>query len=175
MAGAYMTDDEILDHVLHYEGGYVNLAQDKGGATNFGITAATLGAWRQLGRKASPDEVRAMSRAEAKAIYSKRYIADPGFNAIADGNLKLIVVDCGVLYGVKRAAIWLQTALGIAADGAIGTQTTTALSSANPKLIGRSILAQRVQRIKDRVAADPTQAIFLKGWMNRANDLLQYA
>ncbi|WP_165190730.1 glycoside hydrolase family 108 protein [Caulobacter soli] len=170
-----MTDDEILDRVLLYEGGYVNHANDKGGATNFGVTAATLGAWRNLGRKATSDEVRDMSRSEAIAIYKDRYITQPGFGVITDGNLKMIVIDCAVLYGPRRATIWLQTALGVSADGAIGNQTTTALAKADPKIVGRSILSQRVKRIHARVAEDPTQAVFLKGWLNRANDLLKYA
>ena len=42
--------EQILDDILRREGGYVNHPADRGGPTNFGITAQTLGNWRQLGR-----------------------------------------------------------------------------------------------------------------------------
>jgi lysozyme family protein len=170
-----MSDDDIIEHVLRYEGGYVSNPNDRGGPTNFGITANTLGAWRGLGRPATAAEVLGMSRAEARAIYRKRYVTDPGFDAIANGDLRMIVVDCGVLYGTRRATIWLQTALGVAADGIIGDDTIRALAAADPHTVARKILKQRFQRIEAVVGANPSQMVFYRGWMNRTDDLLQYA
>src|SRR5581483_6485086 len=98
-----MANQAIIDRVLRYEGGFVNNAFDKGGPTNFGITAATLGAWRRLGRPATVEEVKALTAAEAGQIYEARFISDPGFDGIADDYLRTVVVDCAVLYGPKRA------------------------------------------------------------------------
>jgi lysozyme family protein len=168
-------DDIIIEHVLRYEGRYVNNPDDRGGPTNFGITARTLGAWRNLGRPATAAEVFSMSRAEAKAIYRKQYIIDPGFDAIEDPDLRMIVVDCGVLYGTRRATMWLQTALGVTADGIFGDDTIHALNGADPHAVARSILKQRFQRIQNVVEQSPRQMVFYRGWMNRTNDLLQYA
>ncbi len=167
-----MDDDGIIDHVLQYEGGYVNNPHDKGGPTNFGITAATLGAWRHLAGPATAADVAAMSRSEARDIYKARYIGAPGFDAIPDGILRLVIVDCAVLYGPKRATIWLQTALGVAADGGLGPDTLKALVGADPRPMARKVIGYRYQRIKDRVTKDPTQMVFYKGWMNRTDDLL---
>jgi len=53
--------------VLESEGGYVDDPRDPGGATNLGITRATLARWR--GRVVSKADVRQLGRAEAAAIY----------------------------------------------------------------------------------------------------------
>jgi lysozyme family protein len=169
-----MDDDDIIKRLFIYEGGYVNNPADKGGPTNLGITAATLGAWEGLPGPASAEQVRNMPVTVAASIYKKRYIADPGFDGVENGGLRMIVVDCAVLYGPKRAAMWLQTALGVGVDGVVGPTTLKALSTADVGAVGRSIIGYRIQRIHDRVAADPTQQVFYKGWMNRTNDLTQF-
>lgn len=168
-----MNDQDIIDRVLKSEGGFVNNPNDKGGPTNFGITAARLGEWRKLGRVATVAEVQALTEAEARQIYQAWYIDDPGFGQIADGYLRAVVVDSGVLYGTKRAALWLQQALGVAADGVIGGQTTTALQAATDMgLLVRKVIGYRIQRIGQIVTADRTQVVFLAGWLNRAADML---
>ena len=169
-----MTDDDILGHVLEHEGGFVNDPKDLGGATNMGITAATLGNWRKLGRPCTADEVRAMPRAEAIAIYKKQYITDPHFDAIADGNLRMIVVDTSVLFGPGRATKFLQTALGVSPDGDLGNDTKKALASADPKQVGRKVIDQRIARHRQRVAEKPSQQRFLKGWLNRCEALRKF-
>jgi hypothetical protein len=62
-----MDDDKIIDIVLQFEGGFVNNSADHGGPTNFGITAATLGRARNLGRAATLDEVRLLGDDNAAA------------------------------------------------------------------------------------------------------------
>src|SRR5690606_13690489 len=66
--------DTILDEIIRREGGYVNHPADRGGPTNFGITAQTLGSWRKLGRPATAAEVQALKEPEARAIYRQQYI-----------------------------------------------------------------------------------------------------
>ncbi len=63
--------ERALALVLKHEGGYVDHPADPGGATNRGVTRATLAAWR--GRPVSKAEVRALTRLEASAIYRKNY------------------------------------------------------------------------------------------------------
>ena len=41
-----MTTKEIIDGIIKREGGYVDHPADRGGPTKFGITLATLEAWR---------------------------------------------------------------------------------------------------------------------------------
>lgn len=166
---------DIIERVLKSEGGFVNNPNDKGGATNFGITAARLGQWRKLGRAATVDEVRELTEAEAREIYEAWYVIEPRFDRIADAYLQSVVVDCGVLHGTGRAARWLQTALGVAVDGDLGDESLGALDKADPVLVARRVLALRFKRIGEVVSKDKTQVVFLAGWLNRAADLLAEA
>lgn len=170
-----MTDDEIIDAVLKYEGGFTNDPADHGGATNFGITAADLGRWHKLGRIATVDEVRNMTEAEAREIYKAWYIQEPGFDAVADTVLKWILVDCGVLHGTRTAVRWLQQALGVTPDGVIGKETTDALAAADSGRTGRRILAFRIRRYVAIVKKESSQLRFLEGWVNRATSILETA
>jgi lysozyme family protein len=171
-----MTNNEIIDLILKHEGGFTNNPNDRGGPTNFGITAADYGRWLHKSRPATADEVKAMDPNTARAIYEQSYIKDPQFDAVGDDKLKIILVDSGVLHGVSRATVWLQLALGIQQpDGRMGPQTITALQTyASPKILPRLVLGHRFQAIAEIVKTRPTQLVFLLGWINRATDLLDY-
>ena len=170
-----MTNDDIIDLVLKYEGGFTDNPADRGGPTNFGITAADYG--RFLGRSvpATAAEVQAMKVEDARKIYTEWHIENPHFDQINDSVLRLVVVDSGVLFGVARAAIWLQQELKVKADGKLGSDTFTALSGyASPNKLPRQVLGRRFQAIADIVKQKPSQIVFLGGWINRAVSLLEY-
>jgi len=171
-----MTDDEIINLVLKHEGGFTNNPNDRGGPTNFGITAADYGRYLKKGAPATADEVKAMDVSVARKIYEESYIKDPQFDRITDDKLRLILVDSGVLHGVKRATIWLQLALGMdRPDGRIGTETLAKLASHQaPDKLPRLVLGHRFQAIAEIVKKQPTQIVFLLGWINRAVSLLDY-
>ena len=140
--------DTILDEIIRREGGYVNHPADRGGPTNFGITAQTLGNWRQLGRPATAAEVQALTEAEALAIYRQQYITGPGFEAITHPALLHLLVDAAVHSGPKRAVQWLQTSLGVAADGVIGPKTRAALAAADQGVLYGKVLGQRLRHLE---------------------------
>ena len=167
--------DALLDEVLRREGGYVNHPADRGGPTKFGITAATLGEWRRLGRAATAQEVSALTTDEARAIYRQRYVADPGFEGIKHPPLLALLVDAGVHSGPKRAVEWLQTALGVSADGVLGPRTRAALMSADPVVLYRRVLAARLRFLGRLITQDRRQAAFAAGWMNRLAEWVEGA
>jgi len=170
-----MTDDTIIDTILKYEGTYTNNLNDHGGPTNYGITAADYGRWRGKSAPATAEEVQAMDVATARMIYKKWYIEDPGFARVTDDKLRLVLVDSGVLFGTRRATIWLQQELGVLADGKFGDETMAALESyTQPNLLPRRVLGRRFGAIADIVKKDTTQITFLRGWINRAVSLLDY-
>jgi lysozyme family protein len=146
--------------VLAIEGGYVDDPQDPGGATNHGITLATLSAFR--GGAVTKDEVRALGAGEAKTIYRQKY-----WNAVRAGDLPagldLAVFDCAVNSGPKRAGLLLQQALGVTQDGIIGPITLQAASACPvPETIARYDGLRLA--FLTRLSTFPT---FGKGWRKR--------
>lgn len=172
-----MTEDDILDMIIANEGGFVDHPDDRGGATKYGITAATLKAWR--GAAVSVDDVRGLTKDEAREIYRQRYVRKPRFDAIRDGRVRAQVIDAGVLAGPAQAARMLQRAAGAAADGVIGPRTLTAVNRAEPVALNNRFMVERIlhlaktaARRKDGRGNPIDQRVFLVGWMNRATKFL---
>jgi lysozyme family protein len=170
-----MSDDELLEAILRREGARFSVhPADPGGPSKFGITQATLA--RSRGRPVDTAEVAHLSEAEARAIYRALYIEEPGFGKIQDPRLRALVVDAGVLHGVKRAARWLQEALGgLEIDGVIGARTLAAvngLGEGETREARKRLLARRYRALAAIVAGDASQAAFLPGWIARCNEFL---
>ena len=103
--------DTCLAFTLAQEGGYVDDPADPGGATNMGVTLATLRHWDHdpaLG----PTDVRDMTRQTAAAVYRTLY-----WNALQGDSLPagvdLSTFDFGVNAGTRRSAELLQQVLGL--------------------------------------------------------------
>jgi lysozyme family protein len=163
--------------IIKREGGYVNHPADKGGATNMGITQKTLSAW--LGRQATIQDVKKLPAQTAADIYYNMYYAKTKINQLPD-LIKPIMFDMTVMSG-KRAIKLLQDALTNhdyecgKVDGVIGDKTikaaTTAATIMGNKLI-ETLTRRRIIMYNSIVAADETQAVFLEGWINRAESFL---
>ena len=79
--------------------------------------------------------------------------------------LALLVFDAAVNNGVARAARWLQQALGVTADGAIGPVTLAAIGARAGD--GEALCAEVLARRMDFMAALPTWRTFGLGWARR--------
>jgi len=153
-----------LAEVFGQEGGFADHPQDPGGATMMGITRATLSDWR--GYQVSEAEVRALTRAEAEAIYRARYWGPLRCDELPRG-VDLMVFDFGVNAGPARSARLLQTALGVAADGIIGPVTLAAARHADvPALLER--MARAREAYYRSLETFPT---FGKGWLRRTEEV----
>ena len=151
-----------LAFVLEREGGYVDDPLDPGGATNLGITLATLGAWRHTA--VTKDDVKNLTTADADAIYRANY-----WNAVHADNLPagvdLMVFDCAVNTGNGRSARMLQAAVGATQDGAIGPATLAAVNAKDPKALIADLAARRIAFYQSLSTFDH----FGKGWVARTN------
>jgi lysozyme family protein len=115
--------DACLAFTLKEEGGFVNDPDDPGGATNMGITLATLRASRSnpaLGVLA----IKALTQTETSTIYRQSYW---GPCSKLPAGVDLMVFDMAVNAGPARAAKQLQAVLGVDEDGVIGNDTLSAL------------------------------------------------
>lgn len=155
--------EPALGHVLRVEGGFVDHPLDPGGATNLGITHATLARWR--GRPVAPADVRALTRAEAAAIYRARFWKAVAADRLPAG-VDLLVFDIAVASGPGRAARMLQQELGVAADGIVGPLTLAAAARARPGTLIAGLTARRLSFL-GRLS---TFAVFGRGWRRRARD-----
>jgi len=176
-----MSFRSALDFVLGREGGFVDHPSDPGGATNFGITQATLDAWtdsRMFPRKS----VRDIERNELESIYRERYWA-PVQGATLDPRLALVLFDSAVLFGVDDAIPWLQSALceasasEIVVDGDLGPKTRAALDVVLERSDGAVglcciVVLYRRNRHRQRARTHRPSRDFLDGWIARTDHLL---
>ncbi len=145
-----MTDHEIVDRILSAEGGFSNDPEDRGRATNYGITQATLGNW--LGRVATVEDVRTLDVVTARDIYGSLYLKP--FDGI-DPEIKAHVVDIAVNSGVNRARALLALA-----------------ENQHQRPVRVQLVIERLRHYARIMEADHTQAKFAKGWIDRACSFL---
>ncbi len=170
--------DDLLSALIAREGGFVAHPADRGGATKYGITQATLAAWR--GRDVTPKDVAALTEAEARAIYRRRYYEGPGIARLPVA-LQPVMLDAAVHMGPKRAVRLLQRLLATAVgkvggiDGVIGPKTIAAaeclVTRWGPHAVAL-VLLLRALDLERLIAADPSQRVFAAGWARRLAALL---
>lgn len=113
--------------IFGHEGGYANAPTDKGGPTKYGITHATLAAHRGV-TSISAAQVKALTLAEAEAIYRKSYWTQSGGDALPVG-LDFAAFDFGINSGPGTAVRVLQQVIGVTSDGKIGPKTLAAVNA----------------------------------------------
>lgn len=164
--------DASFAHVIKSEGGYVNDPHDHGGETNLGVTKK---AWAEyLGRDIADGEMKALTQADVHPFYKKQYWDKCHCDQLPAG-LDYAVFDFAVNAGPGRAAKFLQQAVGVVADGAIGPGTLAAVAKADPKHALDQFSAAKAVFYKGLVDRDPTQQKFYKGWMARVDSVQQIA
>ncbi len=156
--------DDCLLFTLREEGGFVNDPRDPGGATNMGVTLATLRVWRDDPHLGVAD-VRALTRDMATSIYGADYWNKLRCDALPPG-LDLIAFDFAVTSGTLRSAKLLQAALGFQGanvDGSIGPDTL--------QVAGACDLAWLIPALGDAQATYyrglSTFRVFGAGWLAR--------
>lgn len=160
--------DRALPIILIYEGGYVDNPRDPGGATNLGVTLATLSDFR--GQPATKADVRALTPAQVAPIYLTGYWRPAGCESVAAG-LDLLLFDTAVNVGLHRAVRWLQAAAGAVPDGLFGPGTLEATRQHETDALIDAVSATR----RAHYQSLPTFPTFGKGWMSRLGKVTETA
>jgi len=173
-----MNIDHEITRLIEREGGFVNDADDNGGATKYGITHNTLQLW--LGRSVTADDVRALDKRTAREIYYSWYYSKPGYNDLP-ALIQPFMMDTGVNMGNHRAVKLLQDALICHSypcgkiDGKVGEKTIGASRLAAQNMGNRLIkilVTRRIIAYENIVKRNESQRKFLAGWIARAESFL---
>jgi len=159
-----MTFDDAFTKLLGHEGGYVNHKDDKGGATNWGVTESVA---REAGYTA---DMRDLPVDKAKAIYRSAYWTPVRADQLPE-SLRYSVFDAAVNSGTSQAIKWLQRALGVVDDGKIGPVT---LGTANFNDPQKTLARMNGQRLEFMANLSNWPA-FGRGWARRIASLLKEA
>lgn len=162
---------------------------DKGGWTRGGITAKNWGAYRRLGRPATPSELNAITELDALDFYYERYVRLPGLESVPDDSLRALLVDWTFTSWSDDPIKALQQSLAARLlydgpiDGVLGPKTKAALlMDRAPRQTYREVLAARIRfylglAFDDQVDAflesHPTSQLQnARGWVNRCLEFL---
>lgn len=144
--------------------GYVNIPADRGGETKYGIA-----------QRPNPDiNVRNLNLDTAREVYYGRYWLAGQCDKLPY-QTAIIHFDSCVNHGVGKAKKILQEAVGATPDGAIGPKTLQAINDMEPRDLIRAISDIRTNLYQAIVVRDPSQKIFLNGWMARINEVTEYS
>jgi putative secretion activating protein len=159
---------KFLDYIFEVEGGYTNDENDRGGATNFGITH--YDAKKYLGYTG---DMRDFKKSDAEKIYEKVYYRGNHINKITDDRVALSIFDWAVNSGgkgIKKAQIVANKfGANLIIDGIIGNKTLEAINAIDPEVFLKEYHEMQRTFYKNLAAKDPSQEGFLKGWLNRVN------
>lgn len=143
--------------------GYGNDPTDPGGETKYGIA-----------KNANPDlDIHSLDWDAAMRIYYRRYWLTGHCDVLTVNMPRLAALhfDGTVNNGLGKAAKFLQTAAGVAADGDIGPGTLGAVAALDEITLCNAICDQRAAYYNAIVKARPDQVKYLGGWMRRINEM----
>lgn len=166
-----ITLDEALQFTLKWEGGFTNHPKDPGGPTNFGVIQTRYDQYRDS-KGLKRQSVKFITKAEYTEIYDK-YYWDPVRAQWLQGPLGLALFDTAVNMGVGGAMTRLHKALGLPIKSVWTQAISDVIHQSDQTKIALEICKMRIAKRYARVGKRKDQAVFLRGWLNRDNDLIR--
>lgn len=160
--------EKALQFVLVHEGGFANHPADPGGATMKGVTLNTFRQYYGAGK--TVDDLRHITQEQLAHIYRTGYWNKCLCDQLPVG-VDYAVFDVAVNSGPGRAAKFLQSAVGVAQDGAIGPMTLSKVAEQAPQSLINSLCDARLAFLRSL----KTFATFGTGWTRRVTTVRQQA
>ena len=160
---------ELMPFIHKWEGGYSNHKNDKGGCTMKGVTINTFRSF--FGEEKTCSDLKSITDEQWLKIFKEGYWDPCKGDKILDQSVANIIVDWAWMSGVKTAIKKIQELLNLETDGIVGPVTLTAINSQNGEELFNNIYNIRKKFYYNRCEVNPSQEVFLDGWLNRLNDL----
>ena len=152
--------------LLQFEGGFVNHPDDKGGVTNLGITLQTYRDY--CGQDKTIKDLQNLSYGTWQKIMKDLYWDKCRADEIESQSLAEILVDWCVnsgMVGLRK----VQEIVGCKPDGICGPITLSLINTSDARSLFERIWNARKQFYTNIVKRNPSQKVFMNGWMNRLN------
>lgn len=157
--------DAILKTIEHEGGAKItDNPLDAGGLTKYGISQ----------RSYPTIDIRNLTLENAISIYKRDYWDRVGGDLIKSYAIAFALFDQAVNRGVTTSVKQAQRILGVTADGVMGANTIRAINSFQERSFLDRYLLDSIDAYKKIVEKNPTQAVFLNGWLNRISSLEKY-
>jgi lysozyme family protein len=158
--------EKCLALMLAHEGGFVNHPQDPGGMTNLGVTKRVWEEW--TGHEVDEKQMRALTPELVAPLYKRKYWDAVRADDLVSG-VDYAVFDVAVNSGAGRAIKFLQSCVGVTADGGFGPRTLAAVKVAeqDPARLIELYCAKRLEFLQSL----RTFETFGKGWSRRVAEV----
>jgi lysozyme family protein len=158
--------ETCLALMLAHEGGYVHHEKDPGGRTNLGVTQRVWEEW--VGHEVDEKQMRALTPETVAPLYKRKYWDACRADDLVAG-VDYVVFDVAVNSGPGRAVKFLQSCVGVTADGGFGPATLAAVKEAekDPARLIEMYCAKRLEFLQSL----KTFETFGKGWSRRVQEV----
>lgn len=184
-----MTEKFLKSHdfTAKWEGGYSDYKEDRGGATNYGVSMVFLQGLekhktellRRLGvvLPVTKESIKALTKTQAQQLFYNEFWANADLDAYPLP-VALCFYDMRVNHGAKNATRLIQraynaldsTAEKLVEDGALGAKTKAALTGVIDSLAFVSCAENARKDFFEAIMRNaPSQEKFRNGWLNRAH------
>lgn len=157
----------MIPFLKKWEGGFVNDPDDKGGATNMGVTLKVY--QKYFGKDKTAEDLKNITEDEWVTIF-KEYWNPWKADDIKNQSIAQLVVDMGWMSGTKTAIKKVQECLGTKADGIVGPKTLALLNKLPSAGVFRKLWVMRYNWL-NQIAKSGNNKKFLRGWLCRLNDI----
>lgn len=167
---------KLIPIIKKWEGGYSSDPRDKGngatGCTNSGVTLTTYRSY--YGSTKTCVDLKKMTNEQWENIFKRGFWDRWKADEIKNQSIANLLVDwvwASGIYGIKYPQQVLKTTI----DGIVGKNTLAAINNyPNQEALFKLLWNRRKKHFEDIVKRNPSQRIFLRGWLGRLYDFKYY-